>query len=91
MIGLPGSFKGFDYGIEVEKVKQSLGIDKPNCDMTDIEIRQVVRQFGLSQADTTFDEKGEAVFGYAGYTAMLTVTLYYFPQYYEKKGLIQFQ
>lgn len=75
--------------IEIDKVKTSLGIDKPNANMTDDEIKIVVRKFGERGSDFKHNENGEDVYGPQTTSLMLLATLYCFPKYYEKSELSQ--
>jgi hypothetical protein len=84
----------FDPSLEifslVESMKDILEIDKPNYEMTDDEIKAVAREIGQLSEDTTFDEKGQPIFGHKGISWMVTTVLYCFPKYWEKMGLAQF-
>ena len=84
----------FDPSLEifslVESMKDILEIDKPNYEMTDDEIKAVAREIGELSEDTTFDEKGQPIFGHKGISWMVTTVLYCFPKYWEKMGLAQF-
>ena len=65
------------------------GIRKPREELTDRDIRRVMRWVGLCSADTILDT-GKPVFGRVGIGLMLTVTLLEFPGFYERYGLAQF-
>ncbi len=79
-----------ELGFVVECTKETLEIDKPNSEMTDEEIKAVAREIGQLSEDTTFDEKGQPIFGHKAISWMITVVLYCFPKYWEKMGLAQF-
>jgi hypothetical protein len=85
-----------DYGkdqfidAEVQYIKNDLGIDNDNDKMTDEEIKRVLQVFGARELDTQWSEDGTPIFGKEGINAMMTVTLYVFPWYFEKYGLSQF-
>ena len=84
----------FDPSLEifslVESMKDILEIDKPNYEMTDDEIKAVAREIGQLSEDTTFDEKGQPIFGHKAIDWMKLTVLYCFPKYWEKMGLAQF-
>jgi len=79
-----------DLGNEIEEAKRLLGIAHSNSDMTDDEIKAVARAVGELASDTTYDEDFKPKFGNEGISLMICVTLYYFPKYFEKYGLAQF-
>ena len=82
--------KDYSIRIEVQLVKHDLGIgDKDNSEMTDEEIRLVAQVFGIREPDTQWGEDGKPIFGKKGIDAMLTITLYVFPRYFEKHNLSQ--
>jgi hypothetical protein len=78
-----------DMRDEIERVKKSLNIDKPNADLTDDEIRSVAKVFGLREGDTTYDQDGKPIWGNKGLNAMLTITLYFFPKFFKDNDLSQ--
>jgi hypothetical protein len=82
--------ESMELGFVVECTKETLEIDKPNSEMTDAEIKSVAREIGQLSEDTTFDEKGQPIFGHKGISWMVTTVLYCFPKYWEKMGLAQF-
>lgn len=82
--------ESMELGFVVECTKETLEIDKANCEMTDEEIKAVAREIGQLSEDTTFDEKGQPIFGHKGISWMITVVLYCFPKYWERMGLAQF-
>jgi len=73
--------------IELEKIKLSLGINKPNSDLSHEEFKLVIQKFGEREPDVVPDENGVIQFGPKAIDAMLVVTLYYFPRFYD--GLTQ--
>ena len=87
-------YEEFDESLEivslVESMKAVLDIDKPNCEMSDAEIKAVAREIGKLSEDTTFDEKGQPIFGHKAIDWMKLTVLYCFPKYWEKMGLAQF-
>ena len=82
--------ESMELGFVVDCTKETLEIDKLNCEMTDDEIKAVAREIGQLSEDTTFDEKGQPIFGHKGISWMVTTVLYCFPKYWEKMGLAQF-
>ena len=82
--------ESMELGFVVDCTKETLEIDKLNCEMTDDEIKAVAREIGQLSEDTTFDEKGQPIFGHKGIFWMVTTVLYCFPKYWEKMGLAQF-
>jgi hypothetical protein len=73
----------------IEQAKKSCGISKPNSQMTDDEIRKVVRLVAQETPDTTW-EGGEVKFGLVGIGLMLFLSLSEFPEFYMRYGLSQF-
>lgn len=73
----------------VSKAKEACGITKPNSEMTDEEIRTVIRWVVQSLPDTSWSN-GKAVFGRIGIGLMLFLTLVEFPEFYMRYGLSQF-
>jgi hypothetical protein len=82
----------FDYDLAalyIEDVKKDLGIKKPNDEMTDAEIRQVIRKIA-DESDSTTHEKGkEPDYGTFGIDLMLTLALHFWPKFYQKYELSQ--
>jgi hypothetical protein len=85
----------------VDKAKMSFGIEKPNSQMSDHEIRRVIRWVGDNAPDTVwvnrFGEESilqgiglQTVLGKEGIGMMLTITLLVFPRFYERFELSQF-
>ena len=86
-----GDFWDFPNGDEIiEQVKKELGINKPNSEMTDDEIKMVIRKIGEMSPDTGYDMLGEPIFNEGSINLMLTFSLHFFPRYYDNSGLSQF-
>jgi hypothetical protein len=64
-------------------------ITKPVEELTDDEIRRIVRWLGMSAVDSILVE-GEPIPGRIGIGLMLSITLLEFPEYYVKYELAQF-
>ena len=64
-------------------------ITKPVEELSDDEIRRVVRWLGVSAVDSILVE-GEPIPGRVGIGLMLSITLLEFPEYYVKHELAQF-
>ena len=89
----PNEYARNDYciGIKVERIKINLHIDKENRDMDDDEVRLVCREFGKKEeSDTPQADNGQIGFRIKSYKAMLIICLYYFPRFYEKHRLSQY-
>ncbi len=71
-------------------VKACLSINKENFEMTDGEIRKVIRWVGECSYDTIFVDGEKPILRRVGIGMMLTVTLLEFPWYYMKYELAQF-
>ena len=69
---------------EVEYAKFLLGIDKPNSELSDDEIKRVCRQVGSLASDTIIEDDGATTYNQQGIQWMIWVCLYCFPKYYEK-------
>ena len=76
--------------ILIDWAKACLDITKPNSEMTDVDIRQVVRWVGLCSFDTMFVDGDQPIFRRVGIGMMLSVTLLEFPEFYTRYGLAQF-
>ena len=74
---------------EVEYAKFVLGLDKPNSELTNDEVKRVCRQIGSIATDTLFDDDGKPIFNQQGLMWMVWVCLYCFPKYYEEFELSQ--
>jgi hypothetical protein len=66
-----------------------LNIMKPRDQLSDGEIRQLVRWIGLCAVDSILVE-GEPIPGRIGIGLMLTITLLEFSQFYQRHQLAQF-
>lgn len=69
--------------------KASLGITRPNDDMTRADIRRAMHWIGDRSVDTVYLGDDRPVFGRIGIGLMLTVTLIVFPAYYAYYELWQ--
>jgi len=70
--------------------KASLNIIKLNCNMTDEDIRRVIRWIGMCAVDTVFIDGDKPILRRIGIGLMLSVTLLEFPEFYMRYGLSQF-
>lgn len=68
----------------------NLRITKRIEDLTDSEIREVVRWIGMCSVDTIFIDGDKPILGRIGIGLMLSITLLEFPEYYMKYELAQF-
>ena len=68
----------------------NFNIMKPKEDLTNAEIREIMRWIGMCSVDTMFLDGDKPVLGRIGIGLMLTVTLLEFPDYYMKYELSQF-
>ena len=73
----------------IEMIKAQHGIKTPNPEMTDEEIAKVMRFLGSGAPDTVWVD-GEPMRGRTGIGIMLSLTLYQFPDFYDRHGLSQF-
>jgi hypothetical protein len=73
----------------VDRLKQLAGIDTPNADMTDIEVKAVMRVVAVSIPGTIPLDEHLSI-SRIGIELMLSLTLMVFPNYYERYGLAQF-
>ena len=73
----------------VKQAKVACHITKPNHDMTDDEIRTVIRALAECTHDTTWID-GQLVYGKKAIDLMLFIALAEFPWFYEKYELSQF-
>jgi hypothetical protein len=73
----------------IEQAKKACGIAKPNSEMTDDEIRAVVRSVAQDAPDTTW-KVGKPIFGLVGIGLMLFLGLSEFPEFYMRYELSQF-
>ena len=74
----------------VDWAKANLNIAKLNQDLTDQEIARLMRWVGMSTYDTIFIDGDKPLIGRIGTGNMLSVTLMVFPDFYEEKGLSQY-
>ncbi len=84
-----GLYEDDSLETELEEVKRSLGINKPNSEMNDDEIKATIRGFGERGPDNTHGKNGQTIFGPKSVSDISCVTLYYFPKYYEKLEMSQ--
>ncbi|MBA7596058.1 hypothetical protein ES703_03027 [subsurface metagenome] len=70
--------------------KANLDIIKLNSDMTDEDIRRVIRWIGLCAVDTVFVDGDKPILRRIGIGMMLSVTLLEFPEFYSRYELAQF-
>ena len=68
----------------------NLNIIKPKEDLTNVEIRNIMRWIGMCSVDTIFVDGERPIFRRVGIGLMLTVTLLEFPAYYMEYELSQF-
>ncbi len=73
----------------IDIVRGDLGISASGPYMTDEEVASVMKYLASGAPDTMwFDDK--PIFGRIGVSLMLSLTLYEFPEFYERHGLSQF-
>ena len=73
----------------VDRLKQLAGIDTPNADMTDAEVKATMRVVAINiPGKIPLDEHLST--SRIGVELMLSLTLLVFPEYYERYGLAQF-
>ena len=70
--------------------KANLNIIKLNSDMTDEDIRRVMRWIGMCSYDTIFIDGDKPKLGRIGIGLMLSITLTEFPEFYVRYELSQF-
>ena len=70
--------------------KANLNIIKLNSDMTDEDIRRVIRWIGMCAVDTVFVDGDKPILRRIGIGLMLSVTLLEFPEFYVRYELSQF-
>lgn len=70
--------------------KANLDIIKLNGDMTDEDIRRVIRWIGMCSIDTVFVDGDKPILRRIGIDLMLSVTLLEFPEFYMRYELSQF-
>ena len=74
----------------VDWAQANLNIIKPKEDLTNADIREIMRWIGMCSVDTIYIDGDKPVLGRIGIGLMLTVTLIEFPDYYMKYELSQF-
>ena len=73
----------------VALAKEACSISKPNSEMTDAEIRDVAHWIWKQLPDSSWKD-GKIIPGRIGIDLMLFVTISEFPEFYERRGLSQF-
>lgn len=73
----------------IETLKNQFNIDKPNHEMTDEEIRKIIRFVGDRAPDTVWVD-GKPQHGRQGIEIMIFLALTEFPEFYAKYELAQF-
>jgi len=74
----------------IDWAKANLDIIKLNSDMTDEDIRKVIRWIGMCSVDTVFVNGDKPILRRIGIGMMLSVTLLEFPEFYSRYELAQF-
>jgi hypothetical protein len=74
----------------VREAKRNNGITTPDGQMTDDEIRTVVRWIGATFSEPTCDADGDILLSRPAVEIMLFVTICEFPEFYCRYGLSQF-
>lgn len=74
----------------IDWAKANLDIIKLNSDMTDEDIRKVIRWIGLCAVDTVFIDGDKPILRRIGIGMMLSATLLAFPEFYSRYELAQF-
>jgi len=74
----------------IDWAKANLNIIKLNSDMTDGDIRRVIRWVGMCAVDTVFVDGDKPILRRIGIGMILSVTLLEFPEYYSRHELAQF-
>ena len=87
IVNMPG-YMTTRYLINWAMVKNN--IHKRREELTDHDIRRIMRWVGLCSVDTIFIDVRKPLIGRIGIGLMLTVTLLEFPEYYVKHELAQF-
>jgi len=72
----------------IELAKSHQGISKPNSDMTDEEIADIMKFLASGAPDTMWVD-GSPYFGRIGIGLMLSLTLYEFPDFFARHELPQ--
>ena len=68
--------------------KEMLGIEKPDSEMADWEIANVMKLLAQGAPDNIWVDN-KVVYGRLGISAMLSLALYEFPDFYIRHGLSQ--
>ena len=68
----------------------NLHIIKPNDELTDEDIRRIVRWIGMCAWDTVYVDGDKPIIRRHGIGMMLSVTLLEFPEFYARHGLSQY-
>ena len=74
----------------IDWAKANLNIIKLNNEMSDADIRQVIRWIGMCAVDTVFVDGDKPILRRIGISMMLSVTLLGFPKFYSRYELAQF-
>jgi hypothetical protein len=74
----------------VREAKRNNGIDTPNGQMTDDEVRTVIRWIGVTFSDPAGSVEGDIILNRAAVALMLFVTICEFPEFYCRYGLSQY-
>ena len=74
----------------VDWAMATLGIEMPDRDLPDKDIRAVIKWIGLCSVDTILIDGDKPILGRIGIGLMLSVTLLEFPDYYMRYELSQF-
>ena len=74
----------------IDWAKANLDIIKLNNEMTDADIRRVIRWIGMCAIDTVFVDGDKPILRRIGIGMMLSVTLLEFPEFYSRYELAQF-
>ena len=82
--------KYMETGQLIDWAKANLDIIKLNSDMTDEDIRRVIRWIGICAVDTVFVDGDKPILRRIGIGMMLSVTLLAFPEFYSRYQLAQF-
>lgn len=74
----------------IDWAKANLNIIKLDSEMTDEDIRRIMRWVGMCSVDTVFVDGDQPVFGRLAIGMMLSLTLLVFPEFYSRYQLAQF-
>ena len=85
------SLNGYMYTWQLaDWAQDNLNIMKSKEELTNAEIKEIMRWIGMCSVDTIFIDGDKPILGRIGIGLMLTVTLLAFPDYYIKYELSQF-